>query len=86
MGEEELQLQIALALSREEAQKEEDQRKSDDVRLQMALNESKTSDVSSTSIGAATASAGASQRNHTVFKFGNFVHKIGRFLKNSEQI
>ncbi|KAF2361369.1 ENTH domain, partial [Trinorchestia longiramus] len=41
VGEEELQLQLALAMSKEEADHEEARRRSDDVRLQMALNESK---------------------------------------------
>ncbi|XP_077980476.1 epsin-2-like isoform X2 [Glandiceps talaboti] len=39
-GEEELQLQLALAMSKEEADEAERQKRSDDVRLQMALNES----------------------------------------------
>ncbi|XP_050507822.1 epsin-2 isoform X2 [Diabrotica virgifera virgifera] len=39
-GEEELQLQLALAMSREEADQEEQKRKSDDVRLQLALSQS----------------------------------------------
>ncbi|CAC35825.1 ENTH domain-containing protein [Caenorhabditis elegans] len=38
--EEEMQLQIALALSREECEKADEMRKSDDARLQMALEES----------------------------------------------
>uniref|UniRef100_A0A914Y2V4 ENTH domain-containing protein n=1 Tax=Panagrolaimus superbus TaxID=310955 RepID=A0A914Y2V4_9BILA len=41
IGEEEMQLQIALALSREENAKEEEMRRGDDVRLQIALEESK---------------------------------------------
>lgn len=41
IGEEEMQLQIALALSREECEKEEELRKGDAIRLQMALEESK---------------------------------------------
>ncbi|KAK6110708.1 ENTH domain family protein [Brugia pahangi] len=40
-GEEEMQLQIALVLSREENEKEEELRKKDDIGLQMALNESR---------------------------------------------
>ncbi|CDW55692.1 ENTH and UIM domain containing protein [Trichuris trichiura] len=40
IGEEELQLRIALALSKEEAQKEEEVRRDDDVRLQLALKQS----------------------------------------------
>uniref|UniRef100_A0AAF5RT82 ENTH domain-containing protein n=1 Tax=Wuchereria bancrofti TaxID=6293 RepID=A0AAF5RT82_WUCBA len=40
-GEEEMQLQIALVLSREESEKEEELRKKDDIGLQMALNESR---------------------------------------------
>ena len=39
-GEEELQLQLAIAMSKEEALNEEIKRKSDDVRLAMAINES----------------------------------------------
>ncbi|XP_054925496.1 epsin-2 isoform X2 [Dermacentor andersoni] len=39
-GEEELQLQLALAMSKEEAEQEERLRKHDDLRLQMAINES----------------------------------------------
>lgn len=38
--EEEMQLQIAIALSREECEKQDEMRKSDDARLQMALEES----------------------------------------------
>uniref|UniRef100_A0A8R1DRY3 ENTH domain-containing protein n=1 Tax=Caenorhabditis japonica TaxID=281687 RepID=A0A8R1DRY3_CAEJA len=38
--EEEMQLQIALALSREECEKQDEMRKSDEARLQMALEES----------------------------------------------
>uniref|UniRef100_A0AC34RKD8 ENTH domain-containing protein n=1 Tax=Panagrolaimus sp. JU765 TaxID=591449 RepID=A0AC34RKD8_9BILA len=41
IGEEEMQLQIALALSREECAKEEEMRRGDDIRLQIALEESK---------------------------------------------
>jgi len=41
IGEEEMQLQIALALSREECEKEEELRKGDDIRLQLAIEESK---------------------------------------------
>uniref|UniRef100_A0A914WQC6 Epsin-2 n=1 Tax=Plectus sambesii TaxID=2011161 RepID=A0A914WQC6_9BILA len=44
IGEEELQLQIALAMSREESQREEELRKGDDIRLQMALSESRKAD------------------------------------------
>ncbi|KAG8181512.1 hypothetical protein JTE90_018748 [Oedothorax gibbosus] len=40
-GEEELQLQLALAMSKEEAEQEERLRRNDDLRLQMALTESK---------------------------------------------
>uniref|UniRef100_A0A668A0S9 Epsin 2 n=1 Tax=Myripristis murdjan TaxID=586833 RepID=A0A668A0S9_9TELE len=40
-GEEELQLQLALAMSREAAEQEERMRRGDDLRLQMALEESK---------------------------------------------
>ncbi|XP_036346599.1 epsin-1-like isoform X2 [Rhagoletis pomonella] len=39
-GEEELQLQLAMAMSREEAEQEEAKRRSDDVRLQLALSQS----------------------------------------------
>uniref|UniRef100_A0A915L098 ENTH domain-containing protein n=1 Tax=Romanomermis culicivorax TaxID=13658 RepID=A0A915L098_ROMCU len=46
LDEEELQLQIALAISREEAQKEEEIRKNDSIRLQMALNQSRREDDS----------------------------------------
>lgn len=41
-GEEEMQLQIALALSQEEAEKEQEVRRSDEVRLQLAIQESET--------------------------------------------
>ncbi|KAG7271326.1 hypothetical protein CRUP_014723 [Coryphaenoides rupestris] len=40
-GEEELQLQLALAMSREAAEQEDRMRRGDDLRLQMALEESK---------------------------------------------
>ncbi|XP_016405157.1 epsin-2-like [Sinocyclocheilus rhinocerous] len=40
-GEEELQLQLALAMSREAAEQEERMRRGDDLRLQMALDESR---------------------------------------------
>lgn len=41
-GEEELQLQLALAMSREEAEQKDKECRSDDIRLQMALDESTT--------------------------------------------
>ena len=41
LGEEEMQLQIALALSREECEKEQELRRGDDIRLQIAIEESK---------------------------------------------
>ncbi len=41
-GEEELQLQLALAMSREEADEKKKMERSDDVRLQMALSASQT--------------------------------------------
>ena len=37
-------MQLALAMSKEEADNEDAKRRSDDVRLQMALNESKDRD------------------------------------------
>ncbi|KRX26086.1 Epsin-2 [Trichinella nelsoni] len=40
LGEEELQLRIALAISKEEAQKEENARRDDDARFQLALKQS----------------------------------------------
>ncbi|XP_014836878.1 PREDICTED: epsin-2 isoform X2 [Poecilia mexicana] len=46
-GEEELQLQLALAMSREAAEQEERLRRGDDLRLQMALEESKKEDPGS---------------------------------------
>lgn len=45
-GEEELQLQIAIALSKEEAQKEDEMRKGDEARLQLAVRESRNDSVS----------------------------------------
>ena len=44
IGEEEMQLQIALALSREECAKEEEMRRGDDIRLQVGLSIYETSD------------------------------------------
>jgi len=41
IGEEELQLQLALAMSREEHEEELRKQKSDDIKLQMALDESR---------------------------------------------
>lgn len=41
IGEEEMQLQIALALSKEECEKEKELRRGDEIRLQIALEESK---------------------------------------------
>lgn len=46
-GEEELQVQLALAMSREDAEKDERIRRGDDLRLQMALEESKKGGPSS---------------------------------------
>uniref|UniRef100_A0A0N5A6B0 ENTH domain-containing protein n=1 Tax=Parastrongyloides trichosuri TaxID=131310 RepID=A0A0N5A6B0_PARTI len=46
LGEEEMQLQIALALSKEESKKEEDIRKGYHARLQQAMEESKTNEPS----------------------------------------
>lgn len=40
VGEEELQLQLAIAMSKEEADQEDQKRRSDDVRLQLALSQS----------------------------------------------
>lgn len=40
IGEEELQLQLAIAMSKEEAEQEDQKRRSDDVRLQLALSQS----------------------------------------------
>lgn len=70
-GEEELQLQLAMAMSREEAEQEEAKRRSDDVRLQLALSQSeqdfKKSDTPKASrggAGAAGASGGGTQESH----------------------
>ena len=41
IGEEELQLQLALAMSREEHEEQVRQMKSDDIKLQMAIDESR---------------------------------------------
>lgn len=41
VGEEELQLQLALAMSKEEHDEELRKQKSDDIKLQMALDESR---------------------------------------------
>jgi epsin len=49
-----MQLQIALALSREECEKEEEMRKGDAIRLQMALEESKKNGVNQEEIVAKT--------------------------------
>uniref|UniRef100_A0A8C6UMD7 Epsin 2 n=2 Tax=Neogobius melanostomus TaxID=47308 RepID=A0A8C6UMD7_9GOBI len=46
-GEEELQIQLALAMSREAAEQEERLRRGDDLRLQMALEESKKKELDS---------------------------------------
>lgn len=45
IGEEELQLQLALAMSKEEHDEEERKRKGDDVKLQLALEESRKETV-----------------------------------------
>ncbi len=50
-GEEELQLQLALAMSKEEAEEDERKKRSDDVKLHLALEESKKEDVSINSTG-----------------------------------
>jgi epsin len=55
IGEEEMQLQIAMALSREECEKEEEMRKGDAVRLQIALEESKREVYRTNSLDGATA-------------------------------
>ncbi|XP_029110305.1 epsin-2 isoform X2 [Scleropages formosus] len=47
-GEEELQLQLALAMSREAAEQEERMRRGDDLRLQMALEESRKDTTTTT--------------------------------------
>ena len=44
-GEEELQLQLALAMSKEEHEEDERKKRSDDVKLHMALEESKKEEV-----------------------------------------
>ncbi|KAK0396874.1 hypothetical protein QR680_001894 [Steinernema hermaphroditum] len=63
-GEEEMQLQIAMALSKEECEKEEEMRKGDAVRLQLALEESRremnrTTSLDSAPIAGATLSQSA---------------------------
>lgn len=40
LGEEEMQLQIALALSKEECEKEQELRRGDDIRLQVRIRKS----------------------------------------------
>lgn len=45
IGEEELQLQLALAMSKEEADSEKQKRTNDDLKLQLALEESKREDL-----------------------------------------
>ncbi|XP_008320826.1 epsin-1 isoform X2 [Cynoglossus semilaevis] len=51
-GEEDLQLQLALAMSKEEAEQEERLRRGDDLRLQMAIEESKREKKSKAEEGA----------------------------------
>ncbi|KAH6943007.1 hypothetical protein HPB50_013627 [Hyalomma asiaticum] len=58
-GEEELQLQLALAMSKEEAEQEERLRKHDDLRLQMAINESQHTTAAMPNGGASSSSSGA---------------------------
>ncbi|ALC43307.1 lqf, partial [Drosophila busckii] len=66
-GEEELQLQLAMAMSREEAEQEEAKRRSDDVRLQLALSQSEQ-DFKGTNgrplVGAAAAAPKEEQQSH----------------------
>ncbi|KAL3246483.1 hypothetical protein MRX96_057637 [Rhipicephalus microplus] len=59
-GEEELQLQLALAMSKEEAEQEERLRKHDDLRLQMAINESQHTTAAMPNGGASSSGAGPS--------------------------
>ncbi len=44
-GEEELQLQLALAMSKEEHEEDQKRRKTDEIKYQMAIEESKKSEV-----------------------------------------
>ncbi|XP_055701303.1 epsin-1 isoform X4 [Phlebotomus papatasi] len=67
VGEEELQLQLAMAMSREEAEQEEAKRRSDDVRLQLALSQSEQdfkSQKDGGAVGGASASAPKQQQSH----------------------
>uniref|UniRef100_A0A131YYJ6 Epsin n=1 Tax=Rhipicephalus appendiculatus TaxID=34631 RepID=A0A131YYJ6_RHIAP len=63
-GEEELQLQLALAMSKEEAEQEERLRKHDDLRLQMAINESQHTTAAMPNGGASSSGAGPSSSHH----------------------
>ncbi|KAL3122738.1 hypothetical protein niasHT_005455 [Heterodera trifolii] len=54
LGEEEMQLQIALALSKEECEKERELRRGDDIRLQIAIEESKRELARSSSLSSPT--------------------------------
>ncbi|XP_037286948.2 epsin homolog lqf isoform X4 [Rhipicephalus microplus] len=65
-GEEELQLQLALAMSKEEAEQEERLRKHDDLRLQMAINESQHTTAAMPNGGASSSGAGPSSSHHQV--------------------
>ena len=58
-GEEELQLQLALAISKEEADDEEKKKRADDLRLDMAIAESRHGDEKEGPVPAASAAGGA---------------------------
>jgi len=65
-GEEELQLQLALAMSREEADAEETKKKSDDMRLTLAIQKSKADNSDGKPGAVASAAGGGSALNDLV--------------------
>merc|ERR1719239_1922668 len=69
-GEEELQLQLALAMSREEADAEETKKKSDDMRLTLAIQKSKADNSDKPGAAASTASGGSALNDLVDLNFG----------------
>jgi len=69
-GEEELQLQLALAMSREEADAEETKKKSDDMRLTLAIQKSKADNSDKPGAAASAASGGSALSDLVDLNFG----------------
>uniref|UniRef100_A0A914H3H3 ENTH domain-containing protein n=1 Tax=Globodera rostochiensis TaxID=31243 RepID=A0A914H3H3_GLORO len=85
LGEEEMQLQIALALSKEECEKEQELRRGDDIRLQIAIEESKRVVERSSSLSSPTRGVDSTERQGTSKSHGALddLLSLGDIFKSS---